>query len=58
MNNKNKNEDFGGGCSSATCGIASKTSYIPKTKKNEIYYFGNPPKKPDSLSNFIKGKTT
>lgn len=56
MNNKNKNEDFGGGCSSATCGIASKVSYIPNGKKNEMFYFGTPPKKPDSLSNFIKGK--
>lgn len=38
--------------------IPSKTTYIPNNNsvKNEIYYFGKPPKKPDSLYNFIKNK--
>lgn len=56
-------EDIGGICSSATnsSNIPNKTSYMdiltPKNKKtNEIYYFGTPPKKPDSLSNFLKNK--
>lgn len=54
-NNNSKKEDFGA-CGSATSAIPSKISYmgIEGTKKNEIYYFGNPPKKPDSLSNFLK----
>ena len=54
--NRQKKEDFGGCCTSATNGIPSKISYMPNNKKNEIYYFGNPPKKPNSLSNFLKGK--
>lgn len=41
--------------------IPSKVDYInaltPNNKqKNEIYYFGTPPKKPDSLYNFLKSK--
>ena len=54
-------EDFGGICSSATnsSNVPNKTSYIdiltPNSKqKNEIYYFGNPPKKPGSLNDFLK----
>ena len=55
--NKQKKEDFGGCCTSATNGIPSKISYMGiGSKKNEVYYFGNPPKKPNSLSNFLKGK--
>lgn len=53
--NNSKNEDFGA-CGGATSAIPSKISYLPNNKKNEIYYFGNPPKKPNSLSNFLKGK--
>ena len=50
---KNKNE-----CC-AVSGIPAKTSYVPlsgsnKATKNEIYYFGNPPKKPETLSNYLK----
>lgn len=51
----NKNKDYNECCGA----IASKTSYIPNGKqniKNEIYYFGTPPKKPGSLYNFLKGK--
>ena len=56
-------EDFGGICNGATnsSNIPNKVSYIdmltPNSNKktNEIYYFGTPPKKPDSLSNFLKG---
>lgn len=40
----------------ATNNIPSKTSYGFKTNQNEIYYFGNPPKPPQSLNDFIKGK--
>ena len=39
--------------------IPSKISYIPNgksNKTNEIYYFGTPPKKPGSLSNYLKLK--
>ena len=53
----NKNKDYNECCGA----IASKTSYIPNGKqniKNEIYYFGTPPKKPDSLSNYLKSKNT
>ena len=42
-------EDVGG------CAIPAKTSYgNSKLAKNEIYYFGNPPKKPETLSNYLK----
>ena len=52
---KNKNE-----CC-AVSGIPAKTSYglvgsSKKSTKNEIYYFGNPPKKPNTLSSYLKGK--
>lgn len=46
---KIKVEDVGG------CAIPAKTSYgNSKLAKNEIYYFGNPPKKPETLSNYLK----
>lgn len=53
---KIKIEDIGS-CTSATNAIPSKTSYGTKPlTKNEVYYFGTPPKKPDSLHNFLKSK--
>lgn len=59
----NKNKDYNECCGA----IPSKTSYIDmfgngknsgktNTKTNEIYYFGTPPKKPGTLSNYLKGK--
>lgn len=52
----NKNKDYNECCGA----IPSKTSYIPNgktnTKANEIYYFGTPPKKPNTLSNYLKNK--
>lgn len=47
-------EDFGT-CSSATSCIPSKVSYGgTKQSQKEIYYFGKPPKKPESLSDYLK----
>lgn len=48
-----KKEDF---TVNATNNIPSKVSYGIKQKQNEIYYFGNPPKPPQSLTDFIKNK--
>ena len=45
---------------SATNNIPAKTSYNigGNTKqRNEIYYFGTPPEKPKSLSNYLKKNT-
>lgn len=53
---KIKVEDIGN-CVSATNAIPSKTSYgVKPSIKKEIYYFGKPPKKPETLSNYLKGK--
>jgi hypothetical protein len=49
---KLKFEDVGG-CTCATSAVPSKTTYGNKSK-NEIYYFGTPPKKPETLSNYLK----
>lgn len=48
-------EDFGGACTSATSCVPAKVSYMDaKPTQKEIYYFGKPPKKPESLSNYLK----
>lgn len=54
-----KNKEYNECC--AVSGIPAKTSYgllgsSKKSTKNEIYYFGNPPKKPNTLSSYLKGK--
>ena len=44
-------------CTSATNNIPSKTSYGMKPlTTNEIFYFGKPPKKPETLHNYLKSK--
>jgi len=44
-----------GSCTSATNAIPSKTSYgVKPSIKKEIYYFGKPPKKPETLQNYLK----
>lgn len=57
MKNKEYNECCGA--------IPAKTSYIDmfgsntkkrNTQTNEIYYFGTPPKKPNTLNNYLKDK--
>lgn len=41
---------------SATNNIPSITTYGGYPETNGVYYFGNPPEKPQSLSDFLKGK--
>ena len=41
---------------SATNNIPSITTYNGYPKNNGVYYFGNPPEKPQTLSDFLKGK--
>lgn len=57
MKNKEYNECYGA--------VPAKTSYIDmfgsntkkrNTQTNEIYYFGTPPKKPNTLNNYLKDK--
>lgn len=49
-------EDTGSG-TSATNNIPSKTSYgMEPLTTNEIFYFGKPPKKPETLHNYLKSK--
>lgn len=53
---KIKIEDIGS-CTSATNAVPSKTSYGMKPlTTNEIFYFGKPPKKPETLHNYLKSK--
>ena len=41
---------------SATNNIPSLTTYDGYSKDSSVYYFGNPPEKPQTLSDFLKGK--